>query len=173
VLCASRVRGENISSKRSLSVNILKPILCAACSVSFWHQAAAEIAYSPVLPQFGGTNGQALTILQYDLQLQSADDAKKKAAALALQKAMEPPKPPVTATDRLISSIEAALQVRLANNYAEEIFGEGNTVGDDGVDITLGETIINYRRVDGYLTIKITDDFGAQTSFGIDLAAGL
>jgi hypothetical protein len=91
---------------------------------------------------------------------------------LALQKAMEPPRPPVTATDRLISSIEAALQVRLANNYAEEIFGEGNTVGDDGVDITLGETIINYRRVDGYLTIKITDDFGAQTSFGINLAAG-
>jgi hypothetical protein len=167
-----RVKVKDTASSKGIFVNIATAMLWAIIVGSFGNQAAAEIAYSPVLPQFGGTNGQALAVLQYDLQLQSAADAKKTAAALALKKAMEPPKPPVTATDRLISSIEAALQVRLANNYAEEIFGEGNTVGENGVDITLGGTVINYKRVDGYLTINIEDDFGAMTSFGIDLAAG-
>lgn len=167
-----RVKSKHRSSNKNRLLNLVVAMLLATFVGSFGHQTAAEIAYSPVLPQFGGTNGQALAVLQYDLQLQSAADAKKTAAALALKKAMEPPKPPVTATDRLISSIEAALQVRLANNYAEEIFGEGNTVGENGVDITLGGTVINYKRVDGYLTINIEDDFGAMTSFGIDLAAG-
>jgi hypothetical protein len=146
-------------------------MLWATCAVSFWHQAAAEMEYNPVLPQFGGANGQALTVLQFNLQLQSAADAKERAAALDLARAMEPAKPPVTATDRLILSIEAALQVRLANNYAEQIFGDFDT--EVPVSIELGDTVITYARTDGYLTIDIIDDFGASTQFGIDLAAGL
>jgi hypothetical protein len=120
-----------------------------------------------VLPQFGGTNGQALTVLQFDLQLQSAADAEKKAAALALESAMAPATSPTTATDKLISSLEAALQVRLAYAYADQIFTNIDTAAP--VSIELGETTITYSRTDGYLTIDIIDDVGATTQFGIDL----
>jgi hypothetical protein len=169
----SRVKSKHRSSNKNRLLNIVVAMLLATFVGSFGHQTAAEIAYSPVLPQFGGTNGQALTVLQYDLQLKSAADAKKKAEALALAKAMEPVKPPVTSTDRLISSIEAALQVRLANNYAEIIFATGDTPnGLDGVDIPIGDTTINYRRVDGELNIVIKDDMDVETTFTIDLNAG-
>jgi hypothetical protein len=131
------------------------------------HQASAEMSYSPVLPQFGGTNGQALTVLQFDLQLQSAADAEEEAAALALERAMAPATPPRTSTDKLISSIEAALQARLAFSYADQIFTNIDTAAP--VSIELGETTITYSRTDGFLTIDIIDDVGAATQFGIDL----
>ncbi|MGO4917809.1 curli assembly protein CsgF [Pseudogemmobacter sp. W21_MBD1_M6] len=143
-------------------------LVMATFAELFGHPAAAEMSYSPVLPQFGGTNGQALTVLQFDLQLQSAADAKKEADALALENAMAPPKAVTTSTDRLISSLEAALQVRLAHSYADQIF---NTVDTDvPVSIQIGDTTITYSRIDGYLTIDIIDDSGAATQFGIDLA---
>jgi hypothetical protein len=142
-------------------------MLWATCAVSFWHQAAAEMEYNPVLPQFGGNNGQALTVLQYDSQLQSAADAKIAAAAAALEKALEPDMPALTATDRLILSIQSALQVRLANSYANQIFDTVDTAVP--VTITLDATTITYARTDGYLTIDIIDDYGALTKFGIDL----
>jgi len=128
------------------------------------------MSYSPVLPQFGGNNGQALTVLQFDLQLQNAADAKKKAAALVLERAMAPAKSPTTATDKLISSLEAALQVRLAHAYADQIFT--NIDMATPVSIVLGETTITYSRTDGFLTINIIDDVGATTQFGIDLGGG-
>lgn len=143
-------------------------LVLATFTGSFGHQATAEMSYSPVLPQFGGTNGQALTVLRFDLQLQSAADAKKKADALALEKAMAPARAVTTSTDRLISSLEAALQVRLANSYADQIFNTADT--DVPVSIQIGDTTITYSRIDGYLTIDIIDDAGAATQFGIDLA---
>lgn len=149
---------------------VLILLVMATFTGPFAHQAAAGMSYSPVLPQFGGTNGQALTVLQFDLQLQSAADAKKKADTLALERAMAPARLPTTATDKLISSIEAALQVRLAYAYADQIFTNIDTEGP--VSIELGETTITYSRTNGYLTIDIIDDVGATTQFGIDLGGG-
>jgi hypothetical protein len=145
-------------------------MVMATFSGSFANEAAAEMSYSPVLPQFGGSNGQALTILQFDLQLQNADEAKKRAEALALERAMAPPKSLPTATDKLISSLEAALQARLAYAYADQIFTNIDT--EVPVSINLGETTIIYSRINGYLTIDIIDDFGISTQFGIDLGGG-
>jgi hypothetical protein len=145
-------------------------LLLAAFAGSFGQMTAAEMSYSPVLPQFGGTNGQALTVLQFDRSLQSAADAEKQAAALALERAMAPASSPATATDKLISAIEAAMQVRLANQYANQIFTNIDT--DEPVSIELGETTITYSREDGYLTIEIIDDVGATTQFGIELGGG-
>jgi hypothetical protein len=145
-------------------------LLLAAFAGSFGQMTAAEMSYSPVLPQFGGINGQALTVLQFDRSLQSAADAEKQAAALALERAMAPASSPATATDKLISAIEAAMQVRLANQYANQIFTNIDT--DEPVSIELGETTITYSREDGYLTIEIIDDVGATTQFGIELGGG-
>jgi hypothetical protein len=145
-------------------------LLLAAFAGSFGQMTAAEMSYSPVLPQFGGTNGQALTVLQFDRSLQSAADAEKRTAALALERAMAPASSPTTATDKLISAIEAAMQVRLANQYANQIFTNIDT--DEPVSIELGETTITYSREDGYLTIEIIDDVGATTQFGIELGGG-
>jgi hypothetical protein len=132
--------------------------------------ADAEMSYKPVLPQFGGTNGQALTVLQFDRSLQSAADAERRAAALALERAMAPARSPTTATEKLISAIEAAMQVRLANEYANQIFNNIDT--EVPVSIELGETTITYSRTDGFLTIDIVDDVGATTQFGIKLGGG-
>jgi hypothetical protein len=162
-----KVKCKFISSDRGIFVNIVKSMLLATFVGSFGHQAAAGIEYSPVLPQFGGNNGQALAVLQYDSKLQSAADAKIAAAASALEKALEPDIPALTATDRLILSIQSALQVRLANSYANQIFDTVDTAVP--VTITLDATTITYDRTDGYLTIDIIDDFGALTEFGIDL----
>jgi hypothetical protein len=142
-------------------------LVIATFTGSFGQMADAEISYKPVLPQFGGTNGQALTVLQFDRSLQSAADAEKKAAALALEKAMAPARSPTTATEKLISALEAALQVRLANEYANQIFTDIDT--EVPVSIELGETTITYSRTDGFLTIDIIDDVGATTQFGIEL----
>jgi hypothetical protein len=128
------------------------------------------MSYSPVLPQFGGTNGQALTVLQFDRSLQSAADAEKRTAALALERAMAPASSPTTATDKLISAIEAAMQVRLANQYANQIFQNIDT--EAPVSIELGETTITYSREDGFLTIEIIDGVGLTTEFGIELGGG-
>ena len=132
--------------------------------------ADAEMSYRPVLPQFGGTNGQALTVLQFDRALQSAADAEKHSAALALERAMAPATSPTTATDKLISALEVALQVRLANEYANQIFTNIDT--EVPVSIELGETTITYSRTDGFLTIDIIDDVGATTQFGVELGGG-
>jgi hypothetical protein len=70
----------------------------------------------------------------------------------------------------LISSLEAALQVRLANTYANQIFTNIDT--EVPVSIELGETTITYSRTDGFLTIDIIDDVGATTQFGIELGGG-
>jgi hypothetical protein len=145
-------------------------LLLATFAGSFGQMTAAEMSYSPVLPQFGGTNGQALTVLQFDRSLQSAADAEKQAAALALERAMAPASSPTTATDKLISAIEAAMQVRLANQYANQIFTNIDT--EVPVSIELGETTITYSRTDGFLTIDIIDDVGATTQFGIELGGG-
>ena len=80
---------------------------------------------------------------------------------------MAPVTPPPTSTDKLISSIEAALQARLAFSYADQIFTNIDTAVP--VSIELGETTITYSRTDGFLTIDIIDDVGAATQFGIDL----
>ena len=166
-------KDKDISSSKGIFVNIATAMLWATIAWSFGHQAAAEIAYSPVLPQFGGSNGQALQVLQYDLQLQSAADAKIKAAALALKKAMEPARKPITSTDRLISSIEAAMQARLANNYAELIFADGDTGG--AKEIKVGDTVISYDRdsQEGQLTIVIAPPGVLPTTFSLAIDGGL
>jgi hypothetical protein len=145
-------------------------LLLATFAGSFGQMADAEMSYKPVLPQFGGTNGQALTVLQFDRSLQSAADAERRAAALALERAMAPARSPTTSTDKLISAIEAALQVRLANEYANQIFTNIDT--EVPVSIELGETTITYSRTDGFLTIDIIDDVGVTTQFGIKLGGG-
>jgi hypothetical protein len=83
---------------------------------------------------------------------------------------MAPARSPTTATEKLISAIEAAMQVRLANEYENQIFNNIDT--EVPVSIELGETTITYSRTDGFLTIVIVDDVGVTTQFGIKMGGG-
>lgn len=130
--------------------------------------ASAELSYGPVLPQFGGTNGQALGVLQYEAQLEASAASKAKAdqAAVDRELALSLKKDP-TATDRLISSLTSALQVRLANSYADQIFATNDT--NQPVSIKLDGTDITYSRVNGLLTVSIEDGVNATTVFELQL----
>lgn len=144
--------------------------------------AQAELRYTPVLPQFGGSNGQALSILQYEASLKAAAIATAKAEQAAFERALAasaaaaaaaeaiangevPASTTPTATDRLIAALSSAIQVRLANSYADQIFDSFDTSGPQ--TIVLDGTEIIYARTDGVLTITIVDDANVETRFEV------
>ena len=157
---------------------LMPAILCLLAS-----GGSAGMTYSPVLPQFGGTNGQAMGMLQYEVSLKAAAEAKTKAAAAAIQAAIDGEARRVasaaeaaaklaaapTSTDRLIAALSSAIQTRLANSYADIIFATSDTSGAQ--TIQLEDTSIVYSRTGGVLTLGITDDAGQTTSFTLDIGS--
>tara|TARA_B110000305_G_scaffold141665_1_gene157790 strand:- start:3338 stop:3835 length:498 start_codon:yes stop_codon:yes gene_type:complete len=160
---------------------VMKKYLISAVLCLFSSQGSAGMTYSPVLPQFGGSNGQALGTLQYEASLKAAVIAKVKAEAAAIQAAIDAEARSVTSaavaaeklanvpssTDRLIAALGSAIQSRLANSYADMIFAPTDTATPQ--TIKLDDTNIVYSRTAGVLKIDITDDSGQTTSFELEI----
>lgn len=125
---------------------------------------AQEMRHVPTLPQFGGLNGQALTVLQYEQQLKDRRESQR-AAALREQQRQEAAAG-ITPTRRLIDSITNFINIEIARQFSNEILrgelGEGSLFVD-GAEI-------RYQREDGFLSITVTDGLGGTTAVRVPLA---
>ena len=116
--------------------------------------ASAEMTYSPTLPQFGGGNGQALGIAQFEKQ--QIDSRKAKAASILAALEREANRTVTTDADRLIASITNFLNVEIARQFSSEILSGNAPTGN----IAVGNVSIGYVRSDGYLVLEIDDGNG-------------
>jgi hypothetical protein len=115
---------------------------------------SAEMTYSPTLPQFGGGNGQALGIVQFEKQQIDARAARAASALAALER--EANKTVTTDADRLIASITNFLNVEIARQFSTEILSGDAPSGT----ISVGDVSIGYLRSDGFLSLEIDDGNG-------------
>lgn len=134
----------------------LRPLAGHAAAVGLWiyvgGAAHAEISFQPTLPQFGGSNGQALTVLQYEKQIEDAKVAKKDALARELERAALAAANASTPSSRLVDTLTNQLQFSLAQGFADEILNGALS----GV-FNLGGTSLAYTRIDGILAVTITE----------------
>lgn len=114
--------------------------------------AHAELSFQPILPQFGGNNGQSLSVLQYEKQLEDAEKSKKEARARELERLARAKANASTPASRLVDTLTNQLQFRLAQGFADEIL----TGGVSGT-FDLGGTLLEYTRIDGILAVIITE----------------
>ena len=116
---------------------------------------AVELQYRPSLPQFGGMNGQALTILQFEKQLTDSRVAKEEAIKREADRLANQKDP--TPTELLVASLTRSLNSQIANRITEDILN-GVAVADE---FQLGDVTIGYVRADdGTITVTITDENG-------------
>jgi hypothetical protein len=118
---------------------------------------SAEMTYSPTLPQFGGGNGQALGIVQFEKQQIDARAARAASALAALER--EANRTVTTDADRLISTITNFLNVEIARQFSTEILSGDAPSGT----ISVGDVSIGYLRSDGFLSLEINDGNGITT----------
>ena len=119
--------------------------------------ASAEMTYSPTLPQFGGGNGQALGIAQFEKK--QIDSQKARAASILAAIEREANRPIITDADRLISSITNYLNVEIARRFANEVLSGD---AESGM-VSVGNVSIEYVRLDGLLRLEIDDGNGVST----------
>ena len=118
--------------------------------------ASAEMTYSPTLPQFGGGNGQALGIAQFEKQ--QIDSRKAKAASILAALEREANRTVTTDADRLISSITNYLNAEIARRFANEVLNGNAQRGN----VSVGNVSIEYVRSDGLLSLEIDDGNGVS-----------
>ena len=123
-------------------------------SIFMAQYVSAEMTYTPTLPQFGGGNGQALGIVQFEKQQINARTARAAAALAALER--EANRTVTTDADRLISSITNFLNVEIARRFSTEILSGDAPRGT----ISVGDVSIGYVRADGFLSLEIDDGNG-------------
>jgi hypothetical protein len=146
-------KGKSADGKHGSTTHSLKFSLASVLFVNALCSAAvAEVSYSPVLPQFGGSNGQALVYLQYEKQLSDAREAKAQAVERAILQQGVQASRSSTAASRLIDALTSQLQYRLALGFTDEIL---NGATSNRFDI--GGTLLEYTRIDGMLTVIITE----------------
>lgn len=119
---------------------------------------AMQMVYSPSLPQFGGMNGQALSVLQFEQQLEDRRDAERAASAREAERALASASAPAR---RLTDTITNYLNVEIARRISSEILDgdrQSNTIGIDG-----GVTI-SYVRDAGNVVVTILDGVGGETT---------
>ena len=116
--------------------------------------AGAEMTYSPTLPQFGGGNGQALGITQFEKQ--QIDSRRAKAASILAALEREANRTVTTDADRLISSITNYLNVEIARRFSTEVLSGDAKRGM----VSVGNVSIEYVRSDGLLSLEINDGNG-------------
>ena len=118
---------------------------------------AMQMVYSPTLPQFGGLNGQALSVLQFEKQLEDQRDAEQEAAAREAQRELDAAS---SATSRLTDTIINYLNIEIARRISDEILGGNSSFGEffvgDGVTVS-------YDRLDGKLSVTVSDINGSST----------
>lgn len=121
--------------------------------------AQAGMQYNPVLPQFGGLNGQALQILQFEKGLADArkarEDAARRSAAATVARTEK------SAADRLLDTITNTLRYQISQNITDEIL--------DGAQLAntfnLGDGLsIAYVRDAGRVELVITDAIAGETT---------
>jgi hypothetical protein len=115
---------------------------------------SAEMTYSPTLPQFGGGNGQALGIVQFEKQQIDARASRAESALAALER--EANRTVTTDADRLIATITNFLNVEIARRFSTEILSGDAPSGT----ISVGDVSIGYLRSDGFLSLEIDDGNG-------------
>lgn len=119
--------------------------------------ASAEMTYSPTLPQFGGGNGQALGVVQFEKQQIDGRKARAASALAALER--EANRTVTTDADRLIASITNFLNVEISRQFSTEILSGDAPNGT----ISVGDVSIGYLRSDGLLSLEIDDGNGVTT----------
>ena len=127
---------------------------CLLVGVFAAQNVSAEMTYAPRLPQFGGGNGQALGIVQFEKQSADALKAKIEAALAAAER--EANQVVTTDADRLIASITNFLNIEIARRFSTEILDGSAPSGT----ITVGNVSIGYVRADGILSLEISDGTG-------------
>jgi hypothetical protein len=127
---------------------------CLLVGIFVAQHVSAEMTYSPTLPQFGGLNGQALGIVQFEKQQIDARRARIGAALAAAER--EANQTVTTDGDRLIASITNYLNVEIARQFSAEILGGSAPSGT----ISVGNVSIGYVRSDGFLSLEIDDGSG-------------
>ena len=124
----------------------------------FSHSVSAEISYEPILPQFGGSNYQALQVMQFEKGIADSKQAKIVAKQRELDREIARLANVKTPADRLVESLTSVLQVRLAQGFADQIL-----TGDEQADFMIGDVGINYTRFNGLLSLTIIDENGIKT----------
>lgn len=119
----------------------------------FSQSVSAEMSYKPILPQFGGSNYQALSIMQFEKGLADSIQSKKEALQREITRDAERLANIKTPTEKLVSSLTNVLQVRLAQGFADQILF-GSTAGD----FDIGNVNIAYTRIDGMLSLTIAEE---------------
>ena len=110
------------------------------------------LVYNPSLPQFGGRNGQALTLFQYERDL----EAQRRAARAAAEAPGAGGNDPFAATRRLTDAITNYLNVEIARRFSNEILYGSSPTGS----VDVGDVLIEYSRDGDILTVRISDDAG-------------
>lgn len=137
----------------SLEVNFVSVTSCLATIFFSCSGAIAEMSYAPRLPQFGGSNYQALSIMQFEKGLTDSIKSKKEALQREIERDAERLANIKTPAQQLVSSLTSVLQVRLAQGFADQILF-GSTVGD----FDIGNVNIAYTRIDGMLSLTIAEE---------------
>lgn len=112
------------------------------------------MTYSLTLPQFGGGNGQALSVVQFEMQ---QIDSRRARAVVALSVLEREANPTVMRdADRLIATITNFLNVEIARRFSTEILNGNAPSGTiSGCNVS-----IEYVRSDGFLSLEIDDGIG-------------
>lgn len=119
--------------------------------------ANAEMTYSPMLPQFGGNNSQALDILKFE---KAGSDSEKSKAAAALAAEIRAANTKVTTNaDRLVAAITNYLDAEIAQRVSLSILDGTEPRGT----FKVGDVTIAYTRTDGVLSLVISDVNGSTT----------
>jgi hypothetical protein len=154
---------------KSYILRLRRPVLIAVSSTFGLFGAnatAGGLTYDAILPQFGGTNGQALSILQFEKQMADTKTAKSEAAIKEAERLANVVV--LTPTDQLVAALIRNLDNQIAQRFAAEILDGTSPTGS----FSAGDVQINYVRLDGILTLDITDANGT-TTISLPMVGGL
>jgi hypothetical protein len=113
---------------------------------------ATDLNYVLQSPSFGGTNGTALQMAQFNQSLVAQQAAAKAAAA----KQAIPPDPNAAFVNAIISQLNGIVAQTIAQKIANSTNGQAGTIQSGNVTIT-------YVNSDGQLSVTITTPTGTTT----------
>lgn len=146
------VQNDTVPMASASSTNIGAMVALSVSLSLSGMQAQAELMYQPLLPQFGGNNGQAFSVLQYEESQRKAEKSAREARERELERQRRAEENASSPTDRLVDTLTNQLQYKLAQGFADQIL-----TGATSNTFDLGGTILEYTRVDGILSVTITE----------------
>lgn len=136
----------------SLKYFIKVAVTVISCGLCIDPAFSTELTFEPVLPQFNGSNGQSLIVLQYEERLRTERKADIEAEIRAIEREAELEANRVTPATRLVDALTNQLQFRLASGFTDEILN-----GATANSLNIGGILLDYTRIDGLLTVTITE----------------